>query len=168
VYHAPTTQFVASFIGSTNLLTGEVTRGGGPDTAVEVRTDLGTLLCETASERRAGDRVAIAIRPEDIVVHRQHTSTHDALDRPNVFAGKVLLGLFTGTNVDYELDVGGVTIHGRSGSRHPMDDGEDVQVELPPQACRLFAVDDDRSAGGMADLVEAPVEVAPTILTSDA
>lgn len=140
VYHAPATEFVASFIGSTNLISGEVRRGGAAETNVQVSTPIGIIECEAAAEWNNGDMVVIAIRPDDVGVHQQESTTHPALGRPNVFAGRIQIGLFTGTSIEYHVETGGLILQARSGSRRPLKRGDDVQLELPPHACRLFAL----------------------------
>ncbi|MEX2548018.1 MAG: ABC transporter ATP-binding protein [Chloroflexota bacterium] len=140
IYHSPASEFVASFIGSTNLVPGEV-EGPGENGTVRVSTPCGTLDCETSYDWAPGRAVMIAVRPEEIEVHRRSGSSHGALEAPNVIAGKVQIGLFTGTFVDYHVEVDGMTLQARSGSRRPMEEGEDIQLVLPPNACRLFPRD---------------------------
>jgi len=64
IYEAPTSRFVADFIGQTNFFDGEVAETAGVTT---VRTDGGLLLrCAPASWAEAGMRVAVSVRPEQI------------------------------------------------------------------------------------------------------
>jgi iron(III) transport system ATP-binding protein len=61
IYERPATPFVAKFVGTTNLLSGEVTRRDG-DTA-EIDID-GTILKIRTSIGRIGDHVELSMRPE--------------------------------------------------------------------------------------------------------
>ena len=66
IYGRPATPFVADFIGSSNLLNGEIVEIGS-DSSI-VRTDAGLLLTAASVAGEAGNRVAIMIRPENIQV----------------------------------------------------------------------------------------------------
>jgi iron(III) transport system ATP-binding protein len=79
----------------------------------------------------------VAVRPEDVVIHR---SEHHHGEGPsgNVFDAVVRLGLFTGTSVDYQLEVGEQVVQARVSSRINLERGDRVQVELPPAACAVF------------------------------
>jgi ABC-type Fe3+/spermidine/putrescine transport system ATPase subunit len=175
IYHSPATEFVASFIGSTNLVPGEVT-GRGRDGTVRVQTPFGSVDCDSADDWQPGRQVVIAVRPEEIEIHRRSADTHGTLDSGNVIHGTVEIGLFTGTFVDYHVDCEGRQLQARSGSRRPIDAGEDVQLVLPPHACRVFAREsadaddrggDDRRPTAMGDLMSATdAVIAKTDATS--
>ena len=147
IYHSPASQFVASFIGSTNLVPGEV-KGSGADGTVRVQTPFGIVDCESTERWAPGRHVVIAVRPEEIEIHRRSAASQGALDDGNVIYGKVEIGLFTGTFVDYHVDCEGRRLQARSGSRRPIDAGEDVQLMLPPHACRVFARESVSEPGG--------------------
>jgi iron(III) transport system ATP-binding protein len=149
IYHSPASEFVASFIGSTNLLRGTVESSDPAAGTVRVRTAMGSLVCETSAAWDPDQRVVVALRPEDIGVHRGGTGAHHpAMDATNVFPARVQIGLFTGTSVDYHLEAGGVVIQARSGSRQPLERGDDVQLELPPHACRVFPAQAGEAGAG--------------------
>jgi ABC-type Fe3+/spermidine/putrescine transport system ATPase subunit len=61
IYQQPETPFVASFVGTSNLIEG-VVRGGADDT-IEVAFGGGVVQVRGAS-RKAGDRVVLSLRPE--------------------------------------------------------------------------------------------------------
>lgn len=65
VYKRPRTEFVADFIGVTNIVEGEVVRCGAGEALV--RTDIGEflgILANAANEPVVGKRVKLSIRPE--------------------------------------------------------------------------------------------------------
>jgi iron(III) transport system ATP-binding protein len=143
IYHAPGDEFVASFIGSINLIrgtVGKVDEGNG----VQVHTEFGALLCaqqagEVAEE--AGGDVIVAVRLEDVMIHRDERHPDQSPERPNVFNATVQIGLFGGTSVDYHLDVNGFDLQARVNSRFDLRQGDRVQIELPPTACRVYAAE---------------------------
>jgi ABC-type Fe3+/spermidine/putrescine transport system ATPase subunit len=65
IYEQPATAFVASFVGSTNLLDGSIERRDGEIVEVKVA---GTSLRARAARGEAGDRVVLSIRPEGLRV----------------------------------------------------------------------------------------------------
>jgi len=139
IYHQPTNEFVASFIGSTNLFQGEVEGPAATPGRSRVRTDFGLIECDTEPGTDQAPTVILAIRPEDIVLHRSGAPA--GLDHPNVYESRIGIGLFTGTSVEYYLDVGSTLIQGRTGSRMQLQRGDAVHVEIPPSACRIFALE---------------------------
>jgi iron(III) transport system ATP-binding protein len=171
IYHSPTSEFVAGFIGSTNMVGGTVA-GTGPaggeraasdgDSAragaggeqagkasVLVDTPLGRLAASSTTAWTPGAGVVVAIRPEDVVIHRTDHPHAEAL-AGNVYRAVVRLGLFTGTSVDYQLEVGDQVIQARVSSRIDLERGDRVQVELPAEACALFPASAEPVGGAPA------------------
>jgi ABC-type Fe3+/spermidine/putrescine transport system ATPase subunit len=65
IYEQPATAFVASFVGSTNLLAGVIERRDGEVAEVKVGS---TSFRARSARGQAGDRVALSIRPEGLRV----------------------------------------------------------------------------------------------------
>ncbi len=74
IYNSPATLFVAGFIGSANLLPGEVVTTDGDDTVVKL-TAGPTVRARTNTERLAGAPVSVMLRPERL--HATATSRSD-------------------------------------------------------------------------------------------
>jgi iron(III) transport system ATP-binding protein len=140
IYHAPGDEFVASFIGSINLIRGTIGKADEGQ-GVQVHTEFGALVCaqQTGQLGEVGSRVVVAVRPEDVLIHRDEKHPDRSPERPNLFNAEVRIGLFGGTSVEYHLDVGGLDLHARVNSRFDLQPGDRVQVELPPSACRVYA-----------------------------
>src|SRR5215212_4179780 len=68
IYQRPATQFVADFVGSTNFMEGEALEGavGG---AMRLQTPVGQVVAVCPEGVRAGEKVTLSIRPENIRVH---------------------------------------------------------------------------------------------------
>jgi iron(III) transport system ATP-binding protein len=139
IYGNPVNEFVASFIGSTNLFVGTL---NGPSTTdperVRITTEFGTLETDANPAIKTGDQVIVAIRPEDVVLHRD---AGVAPTLPNRFEAKVGIGLFTGNSVEYYVDVDRTLIQARSPSRHPLKRGDSVHIELPADAIKTFVLE---------------------------
>lgn len=139
IYHRPANEFVASFIGSTNLFRGEIDGTASAPGRIRVKTEFGIIEVPAEPGEQIGPTVILAIRPEDIVL-RHDDAALDVFDHPNVYESRIGIGLFTGTSVEYYLDVGDTLIQGRTGSREQLRRGDRVQVEIPPDACRVFTL----------------------------
>jgi len=146
IYHRPANEFVASFIGSTNLFMGEldVTPASAPGHS-RIKMEFGVLEVGANPDLEAGAPVIVAIRPEDVVIRRAGVELPPP-DHANVYEGGVGIGLFTGTSVEYYLDVGKSLIQARAGSRVQLKRGDPVRVEIPPEACRTFRLEGEPKA----------------------
>lgn len=138
IYHRPANEFVANFIGSTNLFMGELLPESDPPGGCRVKTDIGTLTCDAGSLDLPGSSVMMAIRPEDVVIHSDEGRP---IDKPNLFKGRVQIALFTGTSIEYYVDVGDALLQVRAGPRGRLSRGESIVMEIPPEACLTFSVE---------------------------
>jgi spermidine/putrescine transport system ATP-binding protein len=66
IYERPSTEFVAGFIGVSNLMPGHVVSSSGTD--AEVRLDAGITVRLPGNSLRAGDAAQIVVRPEKVEV----------------------------------------------------------------------------------------------------
>ncbi len=99
IYERPRSRFVADFIGRTNLLEAKVIATDGPG-HYRLGTVLGELHGSSVDSLRAGETVALSLRPEDIEL---------AEERPqgeNVCSGTVSAKVFLGDTVDFQVSVG--------------------------------------------------------------
>jgi ABC-type Fe3+/spermidine/putrescine transport system ATPase subunit len=89
IYEQPSTDFVAEFIGETNLVRGRVT--GNKATGSSVKLDSGAVVT-TAAQLKAGSRVALSIRPEHIGISNGQIPSGDS----NVFQADVMDWVYSG------------------------------------------------------------------------
>lgn len=115
VYKRPNNRFVADFIGSNNLLPGEVTGAGE-------LTVLGQRLAAPVPAGAAG-AVSLSVRPEDVVLHT------DAPAGP-AFEGRVTFVRDLGRTVETFVRVGEheLSVLGAQ----PLAEGTTVWLEVPP------------------------------------
>jgi len=123
LYHRPASEFVAQFIGRTNLLRGRVTAAAG--TGVEVEVHGQRLHAAGGASRPAvGAAVTLVLRPESIAISAGGRG----------LSGTVVSRTFLGEKVEYQVRVGGetlqVTDYGAGGSR-VLAPGEAVTLEVP-------------------------------------
>lgn len=67
IYERPATKFVASFVGNTNILEGEVTGRKSPE-VVSVRCGSQLVEVQGGADIRQGDRVTLGIKAEDVAI----------------------------------------------------------------------------------------------------
>ena len=130
IYREPASEFVAEFIGDTNLLDGQVVdRDGGA--VVEVGGRAGFSV--PANGKRGS--VTVSIRPEDFQIHRVDT------DVDAEFAGEVIERYFQGDRTNYVVDADGdlkpiqVVVQGREST---VDTGERAAVTVMENAPVVF------------------------------
>jgi spermidine/putrescine transport system ATP-binding protein len=98
IYENPKSDFVARFIGDTNLFEGQVTAKNGPYTTVEV-SGFGPLLVEANGEAPMGARVKVAVRPEKVRISREIPA--GAGPEINIVKGLVEEPIYSGFQTKY-------------------------------------------------------------------
>ena len=138
IYFEAQNEFVASFIGSMNLIYGDI-RGRDENGLICVETALGTVRCGTSLlEAPRSSRAAIAIRLEDIILRLPGSGVSGG-SAQNVFRGKIQVDMFGGTYTDYSVELAaGQILRARVSSRVELDQSGAIDIEIPPAACRLF------------------------------
>jgi iron(III) transport system ATP-binding protein len=135
VYERPRTRFVADFVGTNNLLPGQVTERRG-DTLI-VDTALGRL--EAIPNGAVAGRCVLAIRPENVTIAVAPPATG------NVVRGRISLTSYLGNTLRYDVETGGGPILKadiRDPWHHdPLPIGREVALSFP--ASVTLAVSDD-------------------------
>jgi iron(III) transport system ATP-binding protein len=136
IYWRPSTAFVATFVGQTNLLSVVRPPMAVSTGMVSVETPIGPILVQAENDRSSGTGDSVVIRPEDLQV-----SVGPPPDgRANVFRGRVRRPTFLGENIELEIDIRGEILMTR---QHPrfvaFGDGDEVYVELPADRCVIVS-----------------------------
>ena len=136
LYERPRTRFVADFVGTNNLLPGEV-EGHASDTDLVVRTALGPLRA-IAGGTVAG-RCVLAVRPENVALGPAGSGDG------NRVAGRVSLVSYLGSTVRYDVETeAGLVLKAdvRDAWHHdPLPVGHAVTLHFPSSV--TLAVADD-------------------------
>ncbi|MCC7275015.1 MAG: ABC transporter ATP-binding protein [Alphaproteobacteria bacterium] len=128
IYHHPRTEFVARFIGGTNILRG---RNLG-----DARIAAGglTLRCGQGALSPSGE-TSVSIRLHDVAL----TTDAPAGDE-NVARGRVVRQAFLGAVRDYLVELpGGTQLRAVTPGGQAIAPGADVWLRLPPEHCRALA-----------------------------
>jgi ABC-type Fe3+/spermidine/putrescine transport system ATPase subunit len=96
LYERPRTRFVADFVGTNNLVPGEVESRAAGGTDVVVRTALGPLRAIASGAVSA--RCVLAVRPENVVLGSA------AAGEGNRVTGRVSLVSYLGSTVRYDVE----------------------------------------------------------------
>ena len=155
LYERPRTEFVANFLGVSNLLEGEV--AGSDRGTLTVRLPTGTLLRAPANGVVEGDGVWVGVRPEKLHVQ---PLAEDGSQEPdasrNAIDGVVLDASYLGVSTQYLVE----TPDGRrlvvyaqnletSGSSEVLAEGQRVRLSWNPQ--HTFVISAGGTDGHQAD-----------------
>ncbi len=136
LYERPRTRFVADFVGTNNLVPGEVQGGGGPGDLV-VSTALGPLRA-VASGAVSG-RCVLAVRPENVALSAPGAGEGNRVD------GRVSFVSYLGNTLRYDVQTApGLVLKAdiRDPWHHePLPVGRPVTLHFPPSV--TLAVSDD-------------------------
>ena len=137
IFLTPRTRFVAEFIGRTNLLDG-VAAGPGRVACGRLRLSIG------AGGLMPGARVAVSIRPHDIVL--APPGDVGAVSG-NTMRGTVQRASFLGDAVDYQVQVADtdVVLRVTAPSSPRRRVGEAVSLSIDPAACIALAATEERA-----------------------
>ncbi len=114
LYHRPSDRFVADFIGQGAMIPGEVTQAG------DIQSALGKIRGEFVKQPRAGERVELLIRPDDVV----HDDESD-------FKLRIVDKVFQGAEYLYTLALDdGTELLCLVQSHHDHDVGEMIGIRL--------------------------------------
>jgi spermidine/putrescine transport system ATP-binding protein len=109
IYESPADDFVARFIGETNLYDAElksVVKLDKPETEYMAELwipELGKIMCTTVDELKPGQKVSFTIRPEKILISKEKPSTKR--DDINLFQGLVAEPIYSGFQTKFYVKV---------------------------------------------------------------
>ena len=135
IYRRPATEFVATFVGSTNLVKGELTDPVVRAGVNRVETALGTIGAHAdAAGRLPSRKVALSIRPELASLSDEASPS----DNMNALPGQITHAVYLGDSIEYEVDVRGTPLRVKAPalSRRPL--GSEVTVCFPVEHCVLI------------------------------
>jgi iron(III) transport system ATP-binding protein len=128
IYNRPRSEFVARFIGSSNVVKGKALDASHIEIA-------GASLRCTGEPMSAGAPAAISIRQHEVRL---------SLDEPaatarNTIAATVIRHVFLGNSRDYMVELAdGTQLRVVTSADQSVPQGEKVWLELPPQRCRVL------------------------------
>jgi len=128
IYARPRSEFVARFIGSSNIVKGKVLDAGHIMVA-------GVAISCAGAELAAGNNAAISIRQHEIDIDM----AEPAGKRHNVLPAVVARNVFLGSSRDYMVEIGDSTqIRVVTSPEKNIVTGSKVWLRLPAERCRVL------------------------------
>jgi len=139
LYERPATEFVAGFLGVSNLLDGEV--AGRGDRFADVRLADGTVLKAPTSALNGETKVRLGIRPEKLRVIAIGDDSAPGFDgESNAIEGTVLDASYMGVSTQYLVETADghkLTVYAQNletgGASEVLADGQRVRLTWKPQ-----------------------------------
>ena len=131
IYESPVNHFVADFIGDSNFIEGAIDTIKG-DAAVVKTPDGIAIAARMNGPHKAGDRIAVALRPEKILLGA------------GKLKGEVREAVYLGTSTSYVIALGStVTLSVREANdlsgKARFAVGDTVKLDIPAGAARMLA-----------------------------
>jgi len=145
IYRRPSSSFVATFVGRTNLLEATVTGPAPSPGALTLDTDVGRIEAVCPAGVGVGDSVSVSVRPEDIRLHAARPV------RPNVFDASIIRRMYLGDAVEYHLQVGARQIDTRQHGDVFLRRRQPAWVEFPVEHCVVLSDEFGATADAHAD-----------------
>lgn len=138
IYTKSATDFVASFVGKTNLLSGKLVNLNKTSKRALIEIQPGFALQVVVQNLQEIDisenqNVYVSIRPEYIVIKEGRMEKNI-----NVFEGKSLERIFLGNFYDYRVEVKGQTLRVQAPHSQHIDVGKTVNIFIDPKLCALL------------------------------
>jgi spermidine/putrescine transport system ATP-binding protein len=166
LYETPRTEFVAGFLGVSNLLDADIV--GRSDAMAEMRLADGTVVRAPSAMANGADRVRIGVRPEKLHVQPLADGEVAAVDsRANAIEGTVLDASYIGVSTQYLVETADghrLTVYAQnletSGASEVLGDGQRVRLAWKPQHTFVIGSAAEPTAeGALAEEVEAEIDV---------
>ncbi|MFL5258589.1 MAG: ABC transporter ATP-binding protein [Hyphomicrobiales bacterium] len=132
VYRAPRSQFVASFLGQSNLIPGTVR--SVHDGAAEIVLPNGSTLSTSVPSRLAEDaKVTVVVRAQRVGIEPLGAAHENRL------SGRIVTTSYLGGSAIYLVDCGGLTLQANNIIQDRVHrEGEEVLVAIAPSDCVLL------------------------------
>ena len=162
LYERPTTDFVAGFLGVSNLLDADVLERG--ERFAELRLKDGTVVRAPTGLLNGSERVRIGVRPEKLRVLAVGDERADRAVDTNAIEGVVLDASYIGVSTQYLIETADghkLTVYAQnletSGSAEAHPDGQRVRLTWKPQ--HTFVIPAPRPGGAPnTDFVEGETD----------
>jgi len=129
LYERPVNTFAASFIGTSNIFSGDVIEES-TDNSVVMKTDLGPITVQQQLANIKGKEGTFCIRPEWVKFHNNIST-----GAVNSFNVKVLKKQYYGKYSRYTVGINDKEISVETTFDSAVSIGDEISMEFPPQYC---------------------------------
>jgi iron(III) transport system ATP-binding protein len=130
IYSRPASEFVANFIGRTNLIRGTLPCDAAAEAVAPVRTAMGELKSFFPAAAKGGRMTALVVRPEHIAIVKS-AAMNGAETNGNRLRGTVKRETYLGEIVEYLVGVDGGDILVRTPLSLDLNKGDTVTLSFP-------------------------------------
>lgn len=127
IYMKPANEFVANFIGVTNIARGKIGKSEPPGQRVELENGL-SLLCAALDSAVEGTNVLVSLRPEKL-----RLLASPPKGASNVFECQIVLKAFLGDRIDYKVALMGQEWRVQTESHLDLPEGAKMYVSIEPE-----------------------------------
>ncbi len=138
LYERPSTDFVAGFLGVSNLIEGEV--AGRDDRFAAIRLPDGTVLRAPSASVNGAPRVRVGVRPEKLRVLALTDESSSAANGLNTLDGVILDASYIGVSTQYLVEIASgqrLVVYAQnietSGAAEAHPDGQRVRLTWRPE-----------------------------------
>ncbi|MEK9684587.1 MAG: ABC transporter ATP-binding protein [Rhodospirillaceae bacterium] len=132
IYQRPTSEFVARFIGTTNLFRGGLTNDTRSGEMANIETPIGPILSFFSAKVSASQSVGVVIRPENVEIQTLEERESLSRETENCFEATVIAETYLGEIDEYETKVGEETVIIRTRPGKSIGPGDKVFLYFPP------------------------------------
>ncbi|NLS06028.1 ABC transporter ATP-binding protein [Rhizobium sp. P32RR-XVIII] len=138
IYRKPRNAFTASFIGTTNFVSGRILEVDAASHVVLVDTPLGKFRGTDPTESlKIGDDAQLSLRPEDLRVASAINTSGI-----NHFSGTIDFALFVGAVMEVDVQANGIKVRCLVGRGADPAIGDPITLEIAPEACIVLPAND--------------------------
>jgi iron(III) transport system ATP-binding protein len=144
IYFRPANGFVATFMGSTNVLAATVDADAPEGAFASVTLASGRkIACRFTRRAKGGEKIVVSVRPEDIALSQVPSGRSNI----NQVQGTVKTAGFLGHLMRYDIDIGGQSLQASVSSHNVFEKGASIVVEFGFDNALALAVDDGDGPG---------------------
>lgn len=107
VYENPSTEFVAAFLGASNLLEGEIKDHSNGEATVLLSAGTSVMVPQDRIPPDAGTRVKVGVRPEKITISHEGSPVPEGM---NSITGVLRMSTYIGVSHQYKVEGPGGTM----------------------------------------------------------
>lgn len=138
VYNRPASEFVARFLGNSNILTGRVIDADGPTARLDL-DGLGPILAATGGIGRslnAGEMVKVSIRAEKLMLGGPANDGDEDGGGISTFPGRITTVDYQGQVARYFLQSSAATLQAiNTIDEHPLQEGTETTIRIRARDC---------------------------------
>jgi spermidine/putrescine transport system ATP-binding protein len=146
VYENPATEFVAGFLGASNMIEGDVKESSNGETTVLLSTGSSVAVPTARVPVDGGSRVKVGVRPEKISIQREGSPVADGM---NSVTGLLRMSTYIGVSNQYKIEGPGgtaITVYVQNlGAEAVPAPGERVVLSWKPEHTFAVTPQDDLS-----------------------